>query len=51
MTAAERAPEGFEDSSRCVILWFTSLHIGIPPWQELKDTVLKSPGDPLSMDH
>lgn len=42
MTAAERMPEGSEDSSRCVTLLFTSVHTDTPPWQELKDTVLKS---------
>lgn len=51
MTTTERVPEGSEDSSRRVILWFTSMHTAIPPWQGLKDTVLKSPGDPLSMGH
>lgn len=49
--AAETVPEGFEDSSRCFMLLFTSMHTDIPPWQELKDTVFKSPGDPLSTDH
>lgn len=34
----------------CHIMVHINAH-DIPPWQELKDTVLKSPGDPLSMDH
>lgn len=34
----------------CHIMVHINAH-DIPLWQELKDTVLKSPGDPLAMDH
>lgn len=36
MMAAQKVPEGFEDSSRCVLLWFTSVHMIYLPGKDWK---------------